>query len=236
MRLAENLSYLRQSCGMTQETLAEKLNVSRQTISKWETGESNPELQKLVEVAGLFHCKIDALLTENMEQSHRAYSDVTIVTVPKLRLGRYVVISPQPEDDLYLYLNTWAEKSGLKRVVERPRILGWDFPYVSQEQRNRFGLRGYAGGCVLPEGFEDQTHGVEVFTQPAAEYAKVTVREPFINAFERIPGAYKKIFRFLGDNGIKETPPDERIISCFEEQYFVDGVEMMDIYVHFERD
>ncbi len=234
MKFAKNLSYLRQSCGMTQEQLAEKMEVSRQTVSKWETDESNPELPKLIEIASFFHCKIDALLTEDMEQSHGAYSEVTIETVPALRLGRYVIVSPQPENDLFLYLNTWAEKSGLNRVVEKPRIIGWDFPFVSLEQQNRFGLRGYCGGYILPEGFEDKTHGVEIYTQPAAEYAKVTVREPFIDAFERIPGAYKKIIKYLADRGFKEDAPGE-IITCFEETRFADGVEMMDVYVHFIR-
>ena len=50
MSLGRNLQYLRQLRGnMTQETLAEKLNVSRQTVSKWEMDAANPEMDKAME-------------------------------------------------------------------------------------------------------------------------------------------------------------------------------------------
>ena len=57
------MQYLRGLHGnMTQEKLAERMHVSRQTISKWETEEAMPELDKLVELSSLFSCTIDALL------------------------------------------------------------------------------------------------------------------------------------------------------------------------------
>ncbi|MDO4463465.1 MAG: helix-turn-helix transcriptional regulator, partial [Bacillota bacterium] len=65
MSLGSNLQYLRQLCGnMTQETLAEKLNVSRQTISKWETDESNPEIEKALILCKIFNCTLDNLFRE----------------------------------------------------------------------------------------------------------------------------------------------------------------------------
>lgn len=54
MKLGANLQYLRKLHGsMTQEKLAERMNVSRQTISKWETGDAYPELDKLMELSAL---------------------------------------------------------------------------------------------------------------------------------------------------------------------------------------
>ena len=56
MFLRTNLSYLRKTNGnMTQEKLAEKMGVSRQTISKWESGEAYPEIPKLMDL-----CEQDA--------------------------------------------------------------------------------------------------------------------------------------------------------------------------------
>ena len=50
MKLGANLQYLRKlHGGMTQEKLAERMGVSRQTVSKWETGEAVPEVDKLLE-------------------------------------------------------------------------------------------------------------------------------------------------------------------------------------------
>ena len=53
MAFGENLQYLRKlNGGMTQEKLAEKMGVSRQMIGKWEAGESWPEVDKLIQLAG----------------------------------------------------------------------------------------------------------------------------------------------------------------------------------------
>ena len=70
MKLGENLQYLRKLHGnMTQEQLAEQMGVSRQTVSKWETGEAYPELDKLLELSKRFSCTLDALLKEQMDQT-----------------------------------------------------------------------------------------------------------------------------------------------------------------------
>ena len=97
MKLGKNLQYLRKLHGnMTQEKLAERMNVSRQTVSKWETGDVYPDLDKLMELSKMFSCTIDALLKEDMEPQEQYLSEVSIVTVPAFTLGRYVMISPQP--------------------------------------------------------------------------------------------------------------------------------------------
>lgn len=62
MNFSENLKALREKDGITQEQLAEQMNVSRQTISKWESGASMPELDKLVQLTELFHCTMDGIL------------------------------------------------------------------------------------------------------------------------------------------------------------------------------
>ena len=75
MKLGTNLQYLRRlHGGMTQEKLAERMGVSRQTISKWETGEVYPELDKLLELSRLFSCTLDALLKEDLEPQADYYS------------------------------------------------------------------------------------------------------------------------------------------------------------------
>ena len=55
MKLGANLQYLRRLHGnMTQEKLAERMHVSRQTISKWELGDSTPDTEKLISLSDLF--------------------------------------------------------------------------------------------------------------------------------------------------------------------------------------
>lgn len=66
--LSENLIRLRKSNGWPQELLAEKLDVSRQAISKWETGESMPDAAKLIGLADLFGCSLDELCGREVEK------------------------------------------------------------------------------------------------------------------------------------------------------------------------
>ena len=62
MRLDKNLQYLRKKNKITQEELAEKLDVSRQSVSKWETGEAYPETEKLIALCDLFGVSLDDLV------------------------------------------------------------------------------------------------------------------------------------------------------------------------------
>ena len=65
MNFGKNLQYLRRLCNnITQENLAEKLNVSRQTVSKWETDEALPEMDKALELCKIFNCSMDNLFRQ----------------------------------------------------------------------------------------------------------------------------------------------------------------------------
>ena len=233
MYFGRNLQFLRKKqSGLTQEQLAEKLNVSRQTVGKWETEEAFPEMEKLLEISDLFLVKLDALIREDLSAHAAIYSPVEIRHIPPMRTARYVIISPNCEEDVQQYMRLWAEKSGYAALPkDQQKMIGWDFPFVSPEQKNRFGLRGYVAACVLPQGFEPACPGVETGSQPAADYAVITIRDPFLAPFERIPTAYKLVLDFLHANGFKENHK-EGIIPCFEYEYEKDGVTFMDVFIH----
>lgn len=62
MDFSEKLLTLRKAKNLTQEELAEKLNVSRQSVSKWESGQAAPELDKIVAISTVFDVTTDYLL------------------------------------------------------------------------------------------------------------------------------------------------------------------------------
>lgn len=62
MNFSEKLLTLRKANDLTQEQLAEKLDVSRQSISKWESGQATPELEKIVALSAVFNVTTDYLL------------------------------------------------------------------------------------------------------------------------------------------------------------------------------
>lgn len=65
MNFNEKLMKLRKEKGLSQQELADVLNVSRQTVSKWELGETTPEIGKLVQISEYFNVKTDELLSNN---------------------------------------------------------------------------------------------------------------------------------------------------------------------------
>ncbi len=62
MSFSENLQYLRKRDKITQEELADRLEVSRQSVSKWETGESFPETEKIIVLCDIFGVTMDELM------------------------------------------------------------------------------------------------------------------------------------------------------------------------------
>lgn len=77
MTLGEKISKLRTTNKMSQGDLAEKLNVSRQSISKWETNASVPELDKLIQLCDLFGISLDELVrSDNLDAGDDREEDV----------------------------------------------------------------------------------------------------------------------------------------------------------------
>lgn len=66
MKFGENLKNLRKSKKMSQEKLAEKVGVSRQSVSKWECGDSYPEMNHILALCDIFHCPFHTLVNENI--------------------------------------------------------------------------------------------------------------------------------------------------------------------------
>lgn len=74
MTFAEKLRTIRKQTGMSQEKLAEKLGVSRQAITKWETDAGIPDIENIMAISSLFHISIDELLgNENKETPRTDY-------------------------------------------------------------------------------------------------------------------------------------------------------------------
>ena len=219
MSFGKNLQYLRQlSSNMTQEMLAEKLNVSRQTISKWEMDAANPEMDKALEICRIFNCSLDNLFREDMDKRSDAYSDLRVEDVVGFRYIAHTVISTEPESDAIGRMYKIAKENG----IDNPRVIGWDFPNLSQEQVNVFNMHGYTAALILPE--DVKIDGVDIKEQPAHKYVAIHIDRPFDNPFVTIPGAYHTMNDFMRTNGLEQV--NDEVIPCFE----TDG-ESMDVYI-----
>ena len=219
MSFGKNLQHLRSpSRNMTQEALADKLNVSRQTISKWEMDAALPEIDKAIELCNVFSCTLDNLFREELGALDTAYSNLRVEVVPAFRYVKYAVISTDPEGDALDRIISIARKDG----VDKPRVIGWDFHFLTQEQINVFHMHGYEAAWILPDGVSPE--GMQIHEQAAHKYAAVHIEVPFENPFVTIPGAYKTLMEYMRLNGLQHT--DKGVIPCFE----TDG-DTMDVYI-----
>lgn len=67
MNLGNRLFHARKKCGLSQEDVAEKLGVSRQTVSKWETDETIPDIYQSKKMARLYNISLDSLIEFDVE-------------------------------------------------------------------------------------------------------------------------------------------------------------------------
>lgn len=72
MNLSDNLKKLRKDNNLSQEQLAEKLGVSRQSVSKWESGLAYPEMDKVLQICQMFNLNVDELLNKNIKEVKEA--------------------------------------------------------------------------------------------------------------------------------------------------------------------
>lgn len=98
MNIGETLYNLRKEKGLSQEEVADKLNVSRQTVSKWETGESKPDLDKISPICELFEISYEELLNGksndvyNESQKNSENNDAMIL-VSEVKRRRALLLS-----------------------------------------------------------------------------------------------------------------------------------------------
>ena len=225
MFLGRNLYFLRKRSGITQEVLAQKLKVSRQAVSKWESGEVIPEVGKLLELADLFGCKMDALLREDLTSQP---SDVEFFRIKPFSMVSYEVISANPVEDAAQHLRHWADKNGLPHQTDRE--IGWSFLHVSQEQKQRFGLRGYVCARILPEGFLPRTPFPQVTHQGSCCYARLTYPEPNGRDPVQVACAIRTILEALHACGIDKSAEDG-YLPCFERRCVKQGKRIAEVYI-----
>lgn len=85
MKISEKILYLRKAHGMSQDKLAESLNISRQAISKWESGQNYPDLENIKLLSKLFDKTIEELV----------YDDISIdntISKPDVNNSVYIIV------------------------------------------------------------------------------------------------------------------------------------------------
>ena len=97
MTLNEKIYNLRKNAGYSQETLAEKTGVSRQSVSKWETGESVPEIDKILTLSKIFSVTTDYLLNDDYEEEIKTEENTVSVEIKEIEARKEAVKNKTPK-------------------------------------------------------------------------------------------------------------------------------------------
>ena len=105
MDIGKKLRDARNAAKLTQESAAESLGVSRQTVSNWETGKTYPDIVSVIRMSGLYSVSLDCLLKEEKTVSNNLnylnyLEESTNVVKSRRRLGKLVLVAA--------YLVIWA--------------------------------------------------------------------------------------------------------------------------------
>lgn len=109
MKLSDNLKRIRKDNNLSQEQLAEKLGVSRQAVSKWESGQSYPEMDKVLLICKLFNYNLDELMNENVKE-------VDETKQSKININKYI-------DDFFEFITKTVDVFTSMRFRDRIKCL-----------------------------------------------------------------------------------------------------------------
>ena len=93
MKLNEKIFENRKKLGLSQEDLANKLDVSRQTVSKWEVGSATPEVEKIVKLSDIFNVSVDYLVKEQNVEELNEKTEKKRFNKKKIIIGSTIIIS-----------------------------------------------------------------------------------------------------------------------------------------------
>lgn len=87
MNIGERINYLRKTNNMSQEELAEKLHISRQTVSRWENNSSQPDIDSILAISNLFNLSTDYILGREEDNSIENKNNIFFISFGIIVIG-----------------------------------------------------------------------------------------------------------------------------------------------------
>lgn len=194
MTLGEKITHLRSAAGMSQEELADKLSVSRQSVSKWEMDHAQPQIDKILQLCELFHISTDELLYDEIRinrapkgapiknkyfgtDGFRGEANVNLTSMQAYKVGRFLG---------WYYA---SKLSGCEKAGYRPRIV------VGKDTRRSSYMLEYSIVAGITASGAD-AYMLHVTTTPSVSYV---TRQDAFDCGIMITASHNPFY----DNGIK---------------------------------
>lgn len=144
MQIADRLVALRKKNGISQEALADQLGVSRQAVSKWETGQTLPDTEKLIRLADLYQVSLDELLKKDHPNTVQRN-----VEASNKHLGNSWEEEAEEEDDEWCAVESQLNESS--KAAARFKVNGQSFtkPELAEEIIYTFAVLFYIGWGLI---------------------------------------------------------------------------------------
>lgn len=152
IEIANRLLEYRKQMGLSQEELAEKIGISRQSVSKWERAEASPDTDNLIELAKIYNVTLDELLNGKAEEP-KEIEEVKETATPKdntkdsvqIQIGKLHVningtMCEETDDDNHVFIN----KDNIKyqnHLTKEEEIISWDNVYTKDENGERVPIK-----------------------------------------------------------------------------------------------
>jgi len=215
MTIGEKITILRNASSMSQEFLAEKLEVSRQSVSKWEMNQATPQLDKILQLCELFHISSDELIFNQVEltktrlgqhgQLHyfgtdgfRGEANMNLTSMQAYKVGRF----------LGWYFS--SSLSGSKKSIGRPRIV------IGKDTRRSSYMLEYSIVAGITASGAD-AYLLHVTTTPSVSYV---TRQDNFDCGIMITASHNPFY----DNGIK-------VINRFGEKMDDETTSLIEAYL-----
>jgi transcriptional regulator with XRE-family HTH domain len=127
-KFSENLQNARHQKNMTQEQLASKLYVSKQAVSKWESGKGYPDAEIWPELAEILEVSIDALMGRSIEKAEK-----TVMVKEKIRIKRFVLILLLLffiAIPIIIWITSYSlpSRTGFRKIIQIEELANIDLP------------------------------------------------------------------------------------------------------------
>ncbi|MEH7225160.1 helix-turn-helix transcriptional regulator [Bacillus sp. JJ1566] len=186
MTLAEKLKQMRKNASLSQEQLAEKLCVSRQAISKWESGRGTPDVENLQSVAKLFGVSVDSLLGDGTLS--------TEIIKEKIDISQYEKTGKARSKYDAVVREKYPHATAIRPLVRRKKLNRWEsiIDFIVQP-----------GVLAAADSFNDMTSYYLVELQHKRMLVNVT--KEFIES-QDLNGEFNGKKRVIGDNLFIKAP------------------------------
>lgn len=190
MNLKENIAYNRKRIGLTQEQLAEKCNVSRQAVTKWESGESEPSIAKVRILSTVFNISIDELIAGTKNNVSHNNSD-------KLQID-YSTLSAIANDLTKDYINIDNELWRLVLLEKIYQVIKTKYIDSKEKVRDEYLLENTR--------LEDRIKIVKLFIGNSCFTRELF--QKYVDGKCEIDIVFEKLFKIINENSAKLMEKD----------------------------